>query len=81
MAPRQGRQGHGQLSTDTTGSESSQIFTLHIFRKWNFWLLANWKKQLAFSTILVLINRNSKINCCFKGIGKLTLSSLRLQLY
>ena len=61
-----------------TGFESSQIFNLHIFTSGIFGYLQNGKTTCIFYNYS-FINRNSEISCCFKG--KLTLSSLRLQLY
>ena len=60
--------------------ESSQIFNLHIFASGIFGYLLNGKTTCIFYNFS-LMNRNSEISCCFKGIGKFTLSSLRLQLY
>ena len=68
------------FSLSFAGFESSQIFNLHIFASGIFGYLLNGKTTCIFDN-LSLMNRNSEMSCCFKGIDKLTLSSLRLQLY
>ena len=63
-----------------SGFESSQIFNLHIFASGIFGYLLNGKTTCIFDNF-IFMNENSEISCCFKGIGKSTLNSLRLQLY
>ena len=60
------------------GFEFSQIFNLHIFASGIFGYMLNGKTTCIFDNYSFM-NINSEISCCFKG--KLSLSSLRLQLY